>query len=407
MIKIKSVHAREVLDSRGHPTVEAEVNGYRAITPAGASKGKHEAVELRDGEKRYNGLGAQRAVNNVNKIISKHLVGKELNQKKVDEVLCGLAGNNKWKLGANATTAVSMATCKALDVVKTVSVMSKSRPCIPVPFMNVINGGAHAENNLNIQEFMLVPLKFSTFSAATQAACEIYYNLKEAIIEKYGKISANVGDEGGFAPNIGSTRDALMLLWKAIDETGYADNVKIAIDAAASQFFHGKYSIDGKLLDAAQLADYYIDLTKIFPIISIEDPFHEEDFDSFALLKNKAKRCFVVGDDLTATNPERIKKAIEKDSCNSLLVKINQIGTVTEAVDAAVLARKSNWNIIVSHRSGDSEDTFIADFAVALGTFGAKFGAPARSERTAKYNQLLRLEEELKVPYAGKNFKLL
>ncbi|HLC77134.1 MAG TPA: phosphopyruvate hydratase, partial [archaeon] len=173
------------------------------------------------------------------------------------------------------------------------------------------------------------------------------------------------------------------------------------------QFFHGKYSIDGKLLDAAQLADYYIDLTKIFPIISIEDPFHEEDFDSFALLKNKAKRCFVVGDDLTATNPERIKKAIEKDSCNSLLVKINQIGTVTEAVDAAVLARKSNWNIIVSHRSGDSEDTFIADFAVALGTFGAKFGAPARSERTAKYNQLLRLEEELKVPYAGKNFKLL
>lgn len=406
MVKIKSLHAREILDSRGHPTVEVELNEFRAICPSGASRGKYEAVELRDENKRYNGLGVHRAVDNINKIISKSIVGKDLDQKKLDEILCNLAGNNKWKLGGNATTPVSIAACKAFGTVKTVSDISNSKPAIPVPFMNVINGGAHAGNKLNIQEFMVVPVKFRAFSESLQAGCEIYYQLKEDIAKKYGKNAINVGDEGGFAPPLNNTRDALMLLWRAIDETGYADSVKIAIDAAASQFFHGKYSIDGKVLDAAQLADYYMDLTKAFPIISIEDPFNEEDFESFALLKNKAKRFFVVGDDLTVTNTERIKKAIEKDACNALLVKVNQIGTVTEAIDAVKLARKAEWNIIVSHRSGDSEDTFVADFAVGLGAFGAKFGAPARGERTAKYNQLLRLEEETKAKYIGKDFKL-
>lgn len=406
MVKIKSLHAREVLDSRGHPTVEVELNGFRAISPRGVSEGKHEAAEIRDGGNRYAGLGVQRAVENVNKIIAKHLVGKNLDQKKIDGILCGLAGNNKWKLGSNATTAVSMAACKAGGVIDTVSVMSNSNLSIPVPFLNIINGGLHAENYLAIQEFMIVPIKFKTFKDALQASCEIYYELKENIIKKYGKIAANVGDEGGFAPSMKNTRDALMLIWKSIEETGYSGNVKIALDAAASGFFKGKYNIDGSLLDAGQLSEYYIDLAKSFPIISIEDPFHEDDFESFALLKSKAKRFFIVGDDLTVTNTERINKAIEKDSCNALIVKINQIGTVTEAIEAVKLAKKSDWQIIVSHRSGDSEDTFVADFSVGLGAFGAKFGAPARSERTAKYNQLLRLEEELNAKYVGKDFRL-
>lgn len=408
MTKIKSLKAREVLDSRGRPTVEAEVNGFRAISPEGASKGKYEAVEIRDGGNRYRGLGVQRAVDNVNKIIAKSLVGIELDQKRVDELLCGLAGSNKWKIGGNATTAVSIAACRAAgEVYKTVRNLSDSKISLPVPFFNVVEGGAHAENDLNMQEFMIVPVKFKTFKEALQAGCEIFYELKDIIIAKYGKNAANVGDEGGFAPPLGNTRDALSLLWKAIDETGYSESVKISIDAAASQFFKGKYMIDGKSLAPNQLADYYLDLAKIFPILSIEDPFNEEDFDSFALLKAKAKRLMIVGDDLTVTNSMRIKKAMEKDSCNGLIVKINQVGTVTEAIGAAGLARKNNWRIIVSHRSGDSEDAFIADFAVGLGAFGAKFGAPDRAERTAKYNQLLRLEEETGAPYAGKAFKAL
>ncbi len=405
-MKIKEVKAREVLDSRGHPTVEVEMNGFRAISPKGVSEGKHEANDIHDGGQRYSGLGVRRAVENVNKIISRHLVGKDLDQKKVDSILCTLAGSNKWKLGGNATTAVSMAMCKALGTVKTVRDLSVSRISIPVPFFNLIEGGAHAKNDLAFQEFMIVPIKLRSFSEALQAGCEIYYELKENLIKKYGKTAGNVGDEGGFAPQITSPRDALMAIWKSIDETGYAGNVKIALDAAASQFFRGKYNIDNKMLSAEELVDYYTDLAKIFPIISIEDPFAEDDFDSFALLKQKAKRFFIVGDDLTVTNPERIKKALEKDSCDILLVKINQIGTVTETIDAVKLVRKHDWNVIVSHRAGDSEDTFVSDFAVGLGAFGAKFGAPCRGERTAKYNQLLRLEEETKAKYVGKYFKL-
>ena len=403
MAKIKSLHAREVLDSRGHPTVEVELNGFCAICPEGASKGKYEAIQIRDGDKRYRGLGVHRAVDNVNKIIAKRLVGGELDQQRIDEILCSMAGSNKWKLGGNATTAVSMAACKALGIMKTVGPGCK--PGIPVPFFNVVNGGAHAENNIRIQEFMLVPVKFHKFSAALQAGCEIYYQLKDLIIKKYGKMAANVGDEGGFAPSMNDTRDVLSLLWRAVEETGYSHEVKIAVDAAASQFFKNKYEIDGKKLDAVQLADYYIDLAKIYPILSIEDPFDEEDFDSFAMLKQKAKRLMIVGDDLTATNPSRIKKAIDKDSCNTLLVKVNQVGTVTEAIEAVKMARKADWQVIVSHRSGDSEDTFVADFSVALGALGAKFGAPTRGERTAKYNQLLRLEES-GYTYAGRTFKL-
>lgn len=406
MSKIKSLHAREVLDSRGQPTIEAEINGFRAICPEGASRGKYEAIELRDGGQRYRGLGVQRAADNVNKIIAKRLIGTELDQQRIDEILCSLAGSSKWKLGSNATTTVSMAACRALGVLETAKKLSGSKPAIPVPFMNVINGGAHAENNLRIQEFMIVPVKFRAFSAAIQAGCEIYYELKDIIIKKYGKNAANVGDEGGFAPPLSSTKEALALLWKAVEETGYLGSVKLALDAAASQFFRGRYEIDGSVLTSGQLADYYVDLSRLYPIISIEDPFAEEDFGSFAALKRKAKRFMVVGDDLTATNISRIQKAVEKDSCDALIVKVNQAGTVSEAVEAAKLARRHEWSIIVSHRSGDSEDTFVADFAVGLGADGAKFGAPARGERTAKYNQLLRLEEETGATFAGRTFKL-
>ena len=277
---------------------------------------------------------------------------------------------------------------------------------MPVPFSLIVEGGAHAGNDLSIQEFMLVPLNFTTFREAIRAVSEIYYTLENTVVKKYGKTASNVGYEGGFALPIGDTKTVLNLISHAIEEAGYSKEVKIALDAAASQFFNSKYNIDGRSLNASQLADYYLDLTKIYPIISIEDPFNEEDFESFAMLKAKAKRFLVVGDDLTVTNISRIKKAIEKDSCNTLLVKVNQIGTVTEAIEAVTMARKSDWNIVVSHRSGDSEDTFIADFAVGLGALGAKFGAPMRGERTSKYNQLLRLEEQTILTYAGRNFKL-
>ncbi len=405
-MKIKSLNAREVIDSRGRPTVEAEVNGSRAICPSGASKGKYEAVEMRDGGKRFGGLGVQRAVDNVNKIIAKKIVGLDLDQKKLDSILCELAGSNKWKLGGNATTAVSMAFCRASgNIYDYVKKQSGSKIGIPMPFMNVINGGAHAGNDLSVQEFMIVPHRFNTFREALQAGCEIYAELKNIIKEKHGKTATNVGDEGGFAPPLTNTRDALSLLWDAIDETGYAGKVGISMDAAASQFFGlGRYSIDGKTISPEQLVEYYINLSKSYPILSIEDPFDEEDFASFAQLKSKAK-FMVVGDDLTVTNMTRIKKAIEVDACDVLLVKINQIGTVTEAIDATNMARKDNWNIIVSHRSGDTHDSFIADFAVGLGSMGLKAGAPCRAERTEKYNQLLRLEEETKSAYVGKTFK--
>ena len=328
----------------------------------------------------------------------------ELDKKKVDRVLCSLAGDRKWKLGGNATTAVSIAACKAIGT----NIIQKAygfKPSTPVPFSLIVEGGAHAGNDLNIQEFMIVPLRTGSFREGLRAVSEIYYTLQETISKKYGKSAMNVGYEGGFALQLNDTRAVLNLISHAIEETGYSKEVKIAIDAAATQFFNGSYNIDGKRLSAAQLADYYIGLAKIYPVISIEDPFDEEDFQSFASLRKKARRLLVVGDDLTVTNVGRIKKAIDMDSCNTLLVKVNQVGTVTETLDAVKVARESGWDVIVSHRSGDSEDTFVADFAVGLGALGAKFGAPMRGERTAKYNQLLRLEET-ELEYAGKKFRL-
>ncbi len=395
-MRITSLKARQVLDSRGKPTVEVELNGHRAICPSGASTGKHEALELRDEDKFH----VSKAVNNV-RIVAKHVANKNLNQTSFDKILCDLAGPNKQRLGGNTTTALSMAFARAHGDVSKIT----NKRSIPVPFMNVINGGAHAGNDLAIQEFMIVPIKFPNYSQACYAGVEIYQQLKKIIKSKHGKNATNVGDEGGFAPPLKITRDALDLLASAIDECGYQKHVKIAMDAAASQFFTGNYNIDGKFLSPKKMIDYYMDLAKTYPIISIEDPFDEEDFQSFAALKKKAKRFLVVGDDLTTTNTERIEKAIKANSCDALLVKINQIGTVTETLEAIKMVREDNWEIIISHRSGDTEDSFIADFAVGTGAFAIKTGAPCRSERVAKYNQLLRLEEAV-IKFQGRSFKL-
>src|SRR3989338_3955732 len=346
MTKIKSLKAREVLNSRGMPAVEAELsNGtssFRAISPEGASKGKYEAVEIKDGGHRYHGMGVLRAVEYINKIISGRLVGPEHDQRKIDKMLCALAGDRKWKLGGNANTAVSVAAWKAVGA---------KAASIPVPFSLIVEGGAHAGNDLAVQEFMIAPLKTGTFAEGIRAVSEIYYTLEKTVVKKYGKSASNVGYEGGFALQLKDTKTVLSLITGAIEEAGYQKKVKIAIDAAATQFFNGNYSIDGKIFTASGLCDYYLDLVKIFPVFSIEDPFHEEDFASFAMLKKRAKRLMVVGDDLTVTNVQRIKKAT--DSCNALIVKVNQVGTVTEALEAVELARKDGWEIIVSHRGGD------------------------------------------------------
>ena len=425
MSKIKSVFAREVLDSRGNPTVEVDVsviasNGKlilgREMVPSGASTGKNEALELRDGGKRFHGKGVQKAVSNVNKIIAKKLIGKDSsNQKEIDDLMIKLDGTkNKSKLGANAILGVSLACARAAsrsedkklhDYIAELS-GNKGQHTIPVPFMNIINGGQHADNKLKIQEFMIVP-EAKCFSDSIRIGSEIYHELKDIIKKKYGSFSTNVGDEGGFVPPISKVSEAIELIMKASDNLGYEKNTKIAIDAAATYFYNkkdGDYCIEEKcFMDANGLIDFYCDLIKKYPIVSIEDPFHEEGFNEFALLQKEcskfSKNFHVIGDDLTVSNVDRIKTAILKKSCSALLLKVNQIGTLTEAINAANLAKRAGWKVMVSHRSGETESHFISDFAVGLGCGLIKSGAPARGERTSKYNQLLRIEEELKQCY--------
>ena len=407
---ISSVHAREILDSRGIPTVEAEVKLSnkiiaRASVPSGTSTGKHEALELRDNETRFFGNGVLKAVKNVNNIISKNLIGKDAaKQQLVDELMIKLDGNeNKSKLGANAILAVSLAVCRA-------GAMSQNKPLyqhianlaltakisLPVPYSNLINGGKHAGSALKFQEFMAVPYKAKKFSIAVQQVCEIYGVLKNRLLTGYGKNSINVGFEGGFAPPINTAEEALELLEGAIEQAGYSSTTAIALDAGASEFYHdGKYVLD-KDYSSEELLDYYLKLVNSYPIISIEDPFEEEDFDLFAELNKKiGKKIQIVGDDLLATNIGRIKIGVQKKSCNCALLKINQIGTLTETIGAHKLAVKSGWKTMVSHRSGETDDSFIADLAVGLGCGQIKLGAPSRGERTAKFNQLLRIEEGL------------
>jgi len=405
---ITKIKAREILDSRGNPTLEVDLftkqTCQSASVPSGASTGKHEAVELRDGGKRYLGKGLQKAIKNVNEEIFPLLKGKScLLQKEIDQIMIKHDGtDNKRKFGANAILVVSLAAARAASVEKKKFLFQylhdlakvNRKPILPRPFFNVINGGKHAGNDLAFQEFMIAP-KAKSFAEALRIGSEVYHVLKKVIERKYGKEATNVGDEGGFAPPLKRAEQALDLMREAIDKAGYKGKVDLAIDCAASEFYQKGYYYLPIKMNTKQLLAYYIHLIKKYKIISLEDPFEQEDFTSFAELRRKSK-IQIVGDDLTVTNIKRIQKAITEKSCNCLLLKVNQIGTLTEALDAVNLAYSNGWKVMVSHRSGETEDTFIADLAVGIGCGMIKAGAPCRGERIAKYNRLLRIEEVLK-----------
>jgi len=431
---ITKIHARQVYDSRGNPTVEVdlvtETGLHRAIVPSGASTGQHEACELRDGDKtKWGGKGVLKAVNNVNTVIGPALIKENFDvkdQPAVDEFLKKLDGTpNKTKLGANAILGVSMAIAKAGAAEKGVPLYAhisdlagtKKPYVLPVPFMNVLNGGSHAGGRLAFQEFMIVPSTAPSFSEAMRQGSEVYHELKSLAKKKYGQSAGNVGDEGGVAPDIHSAEEALELITEAIEKTGYTGQVKIAMDVASSEFYkeeEKKYDLDfknpdsdkSKWLTYEQLADLYKALASKYPIVSIEDPFAEDDWEAWSYFF-KTSNFQIVGDDLTVTNPVRIKKAIEQKSCNALLLKVNQIGTITESIQAAKDSYAAGWGVMVSHRSGETEDVTIADIVVGLRAGQIKTGAPARSERLAKLNQILRIEEELgsNAIYAGENFR--
>ena len=408
--KITSIVAREILDSRGNPTVEADLTTaggrFRAAVPSGASTGTFEAVERRDGGSRYGGKGVLDAVDAVNAVIAPALFRADASdQKAIDTVLLELDGTeNKGNLGANAILSVSMAAAKAgaatngLPLYAYLAGLAGSDGVtLPIPQMNVINGGKHAGLEDDPQEFMLLPVGAESFAEAIRMGSEIYHALRKIIKAECGVAGTHLGDEGGFVPPIASVERRLELMIEAIGEAGYAGNVFLGLDCAASEFFHdGDYRIGETTLDSAGIVDFYEDLVSRFPIISIEDGMQEEDWDGWRRLTERlGGRIQLVGDDLLVTNAERVKRGIEERSVNSLLLKVNQIGTVTEAITAARMATDAGWSVVVSHRSGETEDAFIADLVVGLDTGQSKFGAPARTDRTAKYNQLLRIEEEL------------
>ncbi|XP_064415442.1 gamma-enolase isoform X2 [Latimeria chalumnae] len=386
-MSIVKIHAREILDSRGNPTVEVDLHTekglFRAAVPSGASTGIYEALELRDNDK------------------SRFL--------------------GKANFGANAILGVSLAVCKAGAAEKGIplyrhiaDLAGNSDICLPVPAFNVINGGSHAGNKLAMQEFMILPVGAESFHDALRIGAEVYHNLKNVIKEKYGKDATNVGDEGGFAPNILENSEALELLKTAIEKAGYTDKIVIGMDVAASEFYRdGKYDLDFKSPDdpsryisSDELSDLYQSFVRDYPVVSIEDPFDQDDWEAWSKFTANVG-IQIVGDDLTVTNPKRIEKAVEETACNCLLLKVNQIGSVTEAIQACKLAQENGWGVMVSHRSGETEDTFIADLVVGLCTGQIKTGAPCRSERLAKYNQLMRIEEELgdEAKFAGHNFR--
>jgi enolase len=413
---IDAVGAREILDSRGNPTVEVEValdDGTiaRAAVPSGASTGAFEAVELRDGGERYGGKGVTKAVDNVLDVIGPELVGYDASEQRlIDQRLLDLDGTpNKERLGANAILGVSLAVAKAaaesagLPLFRYVG--GPSAHLLPVPMMNILNGGAHADSNVDVQEFMIAPIGAPTFAEALQMGTETYHALK-AVLKKDG-LSTGLGDEGGFAPNLPSNRAALDLIARAVEQAGYSlgSDVALALDVAATEFHSEQgYAFEGRTLSAADLTAYYAELVDAYPIVSIEDPLSEEDWDGWvALTAALGDRVQLVGDDLFVTNPARLADGIARGAANALLVKVNQIGTLTETLDAVNLAHRNSYRCMMSHRSGETEDTTIADLAVATDCGQIKTGAPARSERVAKYNQLLRIEEELDdaARYAG------
>ncbi|KAK7804778.1 hypothetical protein U0070_023044 [Myodes glareolus] len=456
---MQKIFAREILDSRGNPTVEVDLHTakgrFRAAVPSGASTGIYEALELRDGDKsRYLGKGVLKAVEHINKTLGPALLEKAssptpniftcplsctllapeksdlclfqklsvVDQEKVDKFMIELDGTeNKSKFGANAILGVSLAVCKAGAAEKGVplyrhiaDLAGNPDLVLPVPAFNVINGGSHAGNKLAMQEFMILPVGASSFKEAMRIGAEVYHHLKGVIKAKYGKDATNVGDEGGFAPNILENNEALELLKTAIQAAGYPDKVVIGMDVAASEFYrNGKYDLDFKSPDdparhisGEKLGELYKNFIKNYPVVSIEDPFDQDDWATWTSFLSGVD-IQIVGDDLTVTNPKRIAQAVEKKACNCLLLKVNQIGSVTESIQACKLAQSNGWGVMVSHRSGETEDTFIADLVVGLCTGQIKTGAPCRSERLAKYNQLMRIEEALgdKAVFAGRKFR--
>ncbi|WP_413307304.1 phosphopyruvate hydratase [Bacillus sp. 1P10SD] len=412
---IADVYAREVLDSRGNPTIEVEVfteSGAfgRALVPSGASTGEYEAVELRDGDKsRYLGKGVQKAVDNVNEIIAPMLVGEEysvLDQVGVDHALIELDGTeNKGKLGANAILGVSMAVAHAaanyLDIPLYQYLGGFNSKQLPVPMMNIVNGGEHADNNVDIQEFMIMPVGAPSFKEALRMGAEIFHTLKSVLKSK--GLNTAVGDEGGFAPNLGSNEEALQTIVEAIEKAGYkpGDEVMLAMDAASSEFYNkedGKYHLSGEgvVKTSAEMVDWYEELANKYPIISIEDGLDENDWEGHKLLTERlGKKVQLVGDDLFVTNTKKLSEGIEKGIGNSILIKVNQIGTLTETFDAIEMAKRAGYTAVISHRSGETEDNTIADIAVATNAGQIKTGAPSRTDRVAKYNQLLRIEDQL------------
>lgn len=419
-MQIIKVHARQVLDSRGNPTVEAEISDTegvrgRAIVPSGASTGTHEAIELRDGDKKlFGGKSVLKAVSNVNERIAPKLIGLNYrDQEEIDRLMIELDGTtNKQNLGANAILSVSMAVAKTAALCRGEPLYQYLNPSaqhrLPVPMMNVINGGMHAGNSLAIQEFHIEPLGARSCSEAIRFGAEVYQMLKATLKEKYGPSAINVGDEGGYAPPLQTSGQALDAIQVAVKKAGYSETeIRLGLDAASSSFYNAKeseYQIDGKNLTAEALEDYYAELVDRYPIFTLEDPFEDEAFEGFAQITARlGKRIKIIGDDIYVTNTERLRHGIQTKATNAVLIKLNQIGTVTETLEAINLAKSAGFDNIVSHRSGDTEDTFISHLATAVESSFIKTGAPARSERTAKYNELLRIEEELgsKALFAG------
>ena len=418
MADIMHIFAREILDSRGNPTVEVEAlladgSHGRAAVPSGASTGEHEAHELRDGDERYAGKGVLKAVGSVNETIADELAGLEADdQRIVDSLMLELDGSdNKKNLGANAILGVSMAVAKAaadsasLPLYRYIG--GPNAHVLPVPMMNILNGGAHADSGVDVQEFMIAPIGAETFAEALRMGTEVYHALKSVLKSK--NLSTGLGDEGGFAPSVGSTKDALDLIVEAIEKAGYTagEDVALALDVASSEFFNdGAYNFEGGRHTPEEMIQVYADLVEQYPIVSIEDPLDQNDWDGYvALTQQLGDKVQLVGDDFFVTNPARLAEGIEKGAANALLVKVNQIGTLTETFDAVELAHRNGYRTMMSHRSGETEDTTIADLAVALSCGQIKTGAPARSERVAKYNRLLRIEEELgpAAEYAGRS----
>jgi enolase len=416
MSKIARIKGRQIIDSRGNPTVEVDVlldSGAlgRAAVPSGASTGEHEAIELRDGDKsKYMGKGVLKAVENVNTAIAQGVVGQEPDFRAVDKVLIGLDGTeNKGKLGANAILGVSLAVAKAAALEQKIPLYrylgGDDAKILPVPLMNIINGGAHADNNLDVQEFMIAPLGAETFSQALRMACEVFHHLK-AILRAKG-LSTSVGDEGGFAPDLGSNEEGVAMILEAIEVAGYKpdQDIFIALDAASSEFYkNGKYGYNGEQLSAEELVAVYGEMLKSTPLISIEDGLDENDWDGWKAMTAKIGGSVqLVGDDLFVTNVKRLQRGIDSQAANSILVKVNQIGSLSETLDAIALAKANKYTSVISHRSGETEDTTIAHLAVATNVGQIKTGSLSRTDRLAKYNELLRIEEDLgsKAVYAG------